>query len=36
MKIPEAMNVTQAKVKIGNKLSAKFEINAGVKHGDSL
>jgi hypothetical protein len=39
MKIPDklirltrmTMNTTQAKVKIDNKLSAKFEFNAGVK-----
>jgi hypothetical protein len=39
MKIPEklmrlirmAMNTTQAKVKIDNKLSAKFVFNTGVK-----
>jgi hypothetical protein len=38
MKIPDklirltrmAMNITQAKVKINNKLSAKFKFNAGA------
>jgi sorting nexin-29 len=42
MKIPDklirltrmTMNTTQAKVKIDNKLSAKFEFNTGVKQGE--
>jgi hypothetical protein len=44
MKIPDkligltgmTMNVTQAKVKIDNKLSSKFEFSAEVKQGDGL
>jgi hypothetical protein len=30
------MNTTQTKVKVDNKLSVKFEFNAGVKQGDCL
>jgi hypothetical protein len=30
------MNVTQAKVKIDNILSAKSEFNAGVRQGNAL
>jgi sorting nexin-29 len=44
MKIPEKlirltrmiMNTTQAKVEIYNKLTAKFEFNTGVRHGDGF